>query len=301
MSGKVSEKKQKRDTPSGTEGADRIAPHAERMTATDGNAPAPRAEAIQHGVDGQPVQTATAGTGLLPEDFPQEEQIRPLPLEFESDLLRQQYEQLHPRLRDLLEVISIFLAEKGWKALFLTDAIRSVPSQIEIYAGLWFHAVQSLFDGSRKFGELKNDEQTGLKWLLLHGHLSYEFKALIHAAVNGTFTLTGEDLKRLQARLLADLMPQLRDSALLKFTWHWVRCAVDIRTSGGGKPRYDAAQAKELADFVREHTKGQKTDDGRDLYEVILHDVKGPHLHIGIRDAEWRAEFMPNTRGDRHA
>lgn len=68
-----------------------------------------------------------------------------------------------------------------------------------------------------------------------------------------------------------------------RFSWHLVRCAVDIRNS-----HYSIDQLGRVLEFLK---------DGRDEgWEILNHDVgKGSHIHVGFRDPEWRARFKDRT------
>lgn len=74
----------------------------------------------------------------------------------------------------------------------------------------------------------------------------------------------------------------LRAKAINQFTWHLVRCAADIRIRHWTKD-----QLKQVVSFVSE-----KAKDSR-LWEFLVHDVSGPHMHIGIRDFSFRSRFDP--------
>ena len=71
---------------------------------------------------------------------------------------------------------------------------------------------------------------------------------------------------------------QARYQARNRFTWHFVRCAIDLRDY-----IYTPAQLAVLLPFLKTITTGKGKD-----YEFLYHDVgRGNHLHIGFRDNQW--------------
>lgn len=58
-----------------------------------------------------------------------------------------------------------------------------------------------------------------------------------------------------------------------RFTWHFHRCAVDLRDY-----IYTPAQARDVVNWLRANCPAS-------TWEILYHDVgRGNHLHIGIRD-----------------
>lgn len=74
-----------------------------------------------------------------------------------------------------------------------------------------------------------------------------------------------------------------RKMARVKFSWHLVHCAVDIRN----RQYIEAGKLTQVMKFLK---------DGRDrpMYEILSHDVsRGQHLHIGRCDFTWRKQHTP--------
>lgn len=92
--------------------------------------------------------------------------------------------------------------------------------------------------------------------------------------------------EREQAEAMREHSPeQLREAARGRFTWHQVACAADLRTR-----HYEPAQRERVLGFVRQRCQ-------RPLWEVLEHDVAGPHLHVGRRDFSWRLRFPAAPKG----
>lgn len=94
-------------------------------------------------------------------------------------------------------------------------------------------------------------------------------------------TLTGRDLadaKAIRGKTHAELVAM----AEARFTWHWVAAASDLRTTAGG--HYTAAQLQRVVDWFRARCKAPQ-------WELLVHDVTGPHLHVARRDFGWRERF----------
>lgn len=214
----------------------------------------------------------------------------PLPIEHEDGTRARQYEQLHPKLRDALEAASAFLAtKKGRKGLFITDSIRSVPEQQDIYAKFWQGIFSDLL-GGKKLEDIRKDQRAGASWLLGHMKAGSYWTQLLKLITSGSFAPHREVVDEIRDKF-QQLFDELRTLALKKFTWHWCRCAVDLRTTGSDQPRMTQSEAEELEKWFEIHVK-----DDTSKWEVILHDVDGPHLHVAIIDEEWKAEYAPNLR-----
>lgn len=78
---------------------------------------------------------------------------------------------------------------------------------------------------------------------------------------------------------------ELAKRALQRFSWHMVRCAADLRIR-----HYSVAQLKQVEAFMRARTTNTK------YWEFLVHDVSGPHIHVGVRDFKYRAEFSPKPK-----
>jgi hypothetical protein len=84
--------------------------------------------------------------------------------------------------------------------------------------------------------------------------------------------------------------PEARKKAREKFSWHKVLCAFDARTRNpGAGARYTKRQMEDILAFLKK---------GRDpaMWELLAHDVSGPHLHVGRRDFAWRTKHQKEQR-----
>lgn len=149
---------------------------------------------------------------------------------------------LQPELRQMLYSIDNHCAVQKMPGVICTQLVRTVEEQIEIYVPYWKKLVARMESGE---------------------HLA-------------------PALAKLAMELTGKTDDELKDLAIAKFTWHYVRCAADIRIR-----HWTPAQLKVVVTFVTEETR-----DARQ-WEFLVHDVAGPHMHIGIRDFSFRAKFDP--------
>lgn len=74
-----------------------------------------------------------------------------------------------------------------------------------------------------------------------------------------------------------------RSMARRKFSWHLVGCAVDIRNN-----HYLPGQRKAVMAKLRTLAKPAHK------FELLEHDIgRGDHIHLGIKDEDWKKERMP--------
>lgn len=115
-----------------------------------------------------------------------------------------------------------------------------------------------------------------------------------------TLQTKGPDALTLLDRQTAQQYLHFTDEELMaeaekRFTWHWVACAVDMRTVGPNpaKPHYSLEQMQLAVGFFNQRCP-------KPLWEFLVHDVHGPHMHIGRRDFSWRQKYAsapPPTTG----
>lgn len=76
-----------------------------------------------------------------------------------------------------------------------------------------------------------------------------------------------------------------RETARMKFSWHLVRCAADIRNR-----HYTKEEREDVFAWLRVHCKPP-------MFELVQHDVgKGDHIHVGRKDLEWKTRFNPKEQ-----
>lgn len=113
-----------------------------------------------------------------------------------------------------------------------------------------------------------------------HIYFGY-FKRLI-----ATFESQGK-LQSGEANIAISMRPksddELKKIAREKFSWHMVHCATDIRTITSG--HYTVDQAHKVFEFLKSKAKPESK------WELLAHDVAGPHIHIGLRDFNYRAKY----------
>lgn len=161
------------------------------------------------------------------------------------------HEQLHPETRSLVLALENWSTDEGIHPPVLTQICRDVPSQIGIYVAYWSRCVEAYQAGEK---QTPADQKAALK---------YQHKTVEELAIE----------------------------ARGRFTWHEVKCAVDIRTRHYAEP-----ELKKVVAFLMERI-ARPGDDGRPQilagYEFLEHDIHGPHLHLAVRDFSYRAKFDP--------
>lgn len=102
-----------------------------------------------------------------------------------------------------------------------------------------------------------------------------KWKALIAALKTDELRMAEGD-RKLAITLVDKSEAQLRVLAERKFTWHVFGCAGDFRVI-----HYSGVELSRVRGWLGE----QATQP---LWEFLVHDVAGPHIHLGRRDREWQ-------------
>lgn len=158
--------------------------------------------------------------------------------------------EVHPELLKLLADFTLWSAQHGLPDPVVTDLIRDVPSQIRIYVRFWLKLQAASREGPHK-GQI--DPEDDGTW-----------RALTIA-------------EQLRAKEVAGLTHgQLEEKARTLFTWHWCKCAADLRSR-----HYTPAEKKKVRAWFEARCP-------RPLWEFLIHDVTAPHIHVARRDFEWR-------------
>jgi len=97
--------------------------------------------------------------------------------------------------------------------------------------------------------------------------------------------VTDEELEQVKEYGLENLNDdELRDRAEHKTTWHFYRCAADLRTF-----EYSKKQVSAVRNWLR-------TRCPKPIWERITEKHgTGDHIHIAIRAFEWRRKYNPFT------
>lgn len=119
------------------------------------------------------------------------------------------------------------------------------------------------------------------------------WEAIVHKS-----RLNPNELSASQQRELASVLgltkAQLERKALARPSNHLWRCAVDVRTK-----HYTPTQKQIAATWF---SRALKVDGQLPAHwEFLVHDIAGPHIHVGRRDADWKAKFDPRPKGAPHA
>jgi hypothetical protein len=166
--------------------------------------------------------------------------------------MEKQYPDAHPELRELLYIFDEWSHVEGLPEPVITDLFRDIPSQIRIYVAFWRKLQASLEPGPRA-GQLQDPDGTWRPLTPSEQQTAKELRGLFQA--------------------------ELEKKAETKFTWHWVRCAADVRTY-----HYSRAELAKVKAWFEARCQ-------RPRWEFLVHDVTAPHMHIGRRDFEWRTRF----------
>jgi hypothetical protein len=153
--------------------------------------------------------------------------------------------ECHPQLRDVLAAFEVWSYRESLPEPVITDCWRTRDELQSIYVARYTKLIHALKAGQR---------------------LSPGDRDL---AVQMS-ECTGEEIaKRARGR----------------FSWHLVRCAVDIRSR-----HYDLPQLLRVQKWF-------ETRCEQPLWEYLTHDVSGPHIHLGRRDFSWRTQYdRPSPR-----
>jgi len=176
-------------------------------------------------------------------------------IHFKDAAMERQLPEVHPEVVDLLRRFDIFSSANKLPEPVVTDLVRDVPSQVRIYVDFWEKLQASFAPGPH--------------------HLQFPDE-------DGTWrALTPTEAKEAQeVRFLSDADLAIRASR--RFTWHWAKCAADLRTY-----HYSPTQLQTVHDWFEKRAK-------RPDWELLVHDVTAPHLHVARRDFRWRDKYAPS-------
>lgn len=158
----------------------------------------------------------------------------------------------HPELQALFQGFNEYSAAQAFPDPVLTEVGRDETGMVRIYVRFYRKLQQSL-EGPHHGMIDPEDDGTFRPLTLKESDEAKEIRGLFEA----------ELVHRAQAR----------------FSWHTVLCAYDLRTR-----HYSAAQLPLVVAWFQERCK-------RPDWEFLVHDVHGPHIHVGRRDFEWRTKF----------
>ena len=176
-------------------------------------------------------------------------------LTFKTPRLCADWPLVHPELRGLVDTFVRHSAALGLPDPLVTDAVRDRRDQVRIYVAHYRRLQAALLPGPHQ------------------GHIDPEddgvWRPLTQAEVQEALAIQALDAAALDARAAA------------RFTWHWARCAADLRTR-----HYSGPQLAAVARWF-------KARCARPDWEWVIHDVTAPHLHVARRDEAWRARYAP--------
>lgn len=183
---------------------------------------------------------------------------------FKRSSLQLEFQGSHPKLVHLLTAFENYSFRARLPLPLLTQLWRNPDGQAIIYVGYWKRLREAYIKGP----VYRIDPE---------GDGSYR-------------DVTPAELVEAK-EILAFTDEQLDERARKRFTWHWVRCAADMRTTGGvPHPHYTSVQM----DIVRAWFEDQCQD--KTLWELKIHDTHGPHLHVAYRDLDWRRRLDPRRQ-----
>lgn len=157
---------------------------------------------------------------------------------------------IHPQLRQLLKDFDSFSEKEGLPNPVVTDLVRDTEGQVRIYV--------------RFFRKLQAAQVAGPNWGMVDPEDDGTFRAL-----TATEWVTAKEVAGLNETAL-------RQRAARKFTWHWCRCAADLRSR-----HYSQAQLHRVRRWFVDRCP-------QPLWEFLVHDVTAPHIHVARRDFVWR-------------
>lgn len=96
----------------------------------------------------------------------------------------------------------------------------------------------------------------------------------------------GEKLSHAEAKLAVEYhkksVEELEALAARRWSWHMCHCAVDLRTR-----HWTPTQLLQVVAFAE-----TKTADRR-KWEFLVHDVTAAHMHLAVRDFDYRSRLDP--------
>lgn len=160
--------------------------------------------------------------------------------------------EVHPDLRLLLNDFDVWSKYDGLPEPTLTEVIRTLQEQEDIYFRRSKDLLKSLEPGPRQH--------------------------MIDPEGDGTWRPTTPSEQVEAHGFVGKSDAELRAIARKRFTWHIARCAVDIRTRN-----YTRSDVARVWDWFQRRCK-------RPDWELVKHDTKGPHIHVGRRATDWKAK-----------
>ena len=177
-------------------------------------------------------------------------------MKFLSAKMEQDFPATHPDLRRLLVAFDAFSAEADLPEPIVTDLCRDGEAQARIYTA-HYRRLQAALERGPQYMRIDPED-------------------------DGTYRPLSKQEQREAYEVSGKSEAQLRQRALGRFTWHFCRCAADLRTR-----HYSAEQLKAARGFFAER------DVRLPGWEFLVHDITAPHAHVARRDFEWRARFSP--------
>lgn len=166
-------------------------------------------------------------------------------INFASTILKAQFEGVHPELQQLVKNFAEQSEQSNWPTPVITCAWRDKSGMRAIYYPYAVNIIEK-----RKRGETLTDSENRVI-LVLYDIADKYYHSNISTAVSHWV-----------------------DS---KFSWHMVRCAVDLRNK-----HYTKEQMEAVNNWF-------KANVGAPLFEYLMHDVgRGDHIHVAIKDKKWR-------------
>lgn len=107
------------------------------------------------------------------------------------------------------------------------------------------------------------------------------FQKLIKLYMQSPSLVSATD-RPLIARLSTAPEAVIHNQAVQKFTWHLVGCAADLRTK-----HYRPSQLARVRTWFAERCAAKQD------WELLFHDVTGPHMHVAFKDQTWAAHYKP--------
>jgi hypothetical protein len=162
-----------------------------------------------------------------------------------------EYRFLHPELIEITTDFDKYSEDNGFPPLVFTDMVRDEETNVVIYVAHWKRIVMQLKTNPKSLSTTDLDKAKELRF-----HSDAQLVAL----------------------------------AKKRFTWHWCRCAVDMRSR-----HYSPAERLKAIDFFKIRCGPNILNpDGSRRWEFLVHDVHGPHFHLARRDPVWRQKFTGN-------
>jgi hypothetical protein len=137
-----------------------------------------------------------------------------------------------------VEALDVWSRENGLPEAFVTEILRTPEQQEDIYSRYALGLIAKLRDGQ----DMPPKDRA----------MALELSKLV--------------------------LPDIREWARRRFSWHLVGCAVDLRSR-----HYSMSQLARVMKFLRKRCLGPS-------WLVLAHDVTAPHIHIQLSRPEKRVE-----------